>query len=51
MIWQILFWSFVGSVVSLIGGILLALRKKTFTHGQSLLLISLRQECCYLLRF
>ncbi len=40
MIWQILFWSFVGSVVSLIGGILLALRKKTFTHGQSLLLIS-----------
>ncbi len=40
MIWQILFWSFVGSVVSLIGGVLLALRKKMFTHEQSLLLIS-----------
>ena len=40
MIGQILFWSFVGSVVSLIGGILLALRKKAFTHEQSLLLIS-----------
>ncbi|MEK7154829.1 MAG: ZIP family metal transporter [Patescibacteria group bacterium] len=37
---QILFWSFVGSVVSLAGGILLALRKKAFTHAQSLLLIS-----------
>ncbi|KKT76982.1 MAG: Metal cation transporter, ZIP family [Microgenomates group bacterium GW2011_GWB1_44_8] len=40
MIWQILFWSFVGSVASLGGGILLALRKKAFTHGQSLLLVS-----------
>ena len=40
MIWQILFWSFVGSVASLGGGILLALRKKAFTHAQSLLLIS-----------
>jgi len=40
MIWQILFWSFVGSVASLGGGILLALRKKAFTHEQSLLLIS-----------
>lgn len=40
MIWQILFWSFVGSVASLGGGILLALRKKAFTHVQSLLLIS-----------
>lgn len=40
MITQILFWSFVGSVASLIGGILLALRKKMFTHEQSLLLIS-----------
>lgn len=37
---QILFWSFVGSVASLGGGILLALRKKAFTHEQSLLLIS-----------
>lgn len=40
MITQILFWSFMGSVVSLIGGVLLALRKKMFTHEQSLLLIS-----------
>jgi len=40
MIGQILFWSFVGSVASLIGGILLALRKKIFTHEQSLLLVS-----------
>ena len=40
MIWQILFWSFIGSVASLGGGILLALRKKAFTHAQSLLLIS-----------
>lgn len=40
MIGQILFWSFVGSVVSLGGGILLALRKKAFSHEQSLLLIS-----------
>lgn len=40
MIGQILFWSFVGSVASLGGGILLALRKKAFSHEQSLLLIS-----------
>ncbi len=40
MIGQILFWSFIGSVASLIGGILLALRKKAFSHEQSLLLIS-----------
>lgn len=40
MIWQILLWSFVGSVASLIGGILLALRKKAFSHEQSLLLVS-----------
>ena len=37
---QILIWTTVGSVVSLIGGILLAVRKKAFTHEQSLLLIS-----------
>lgn len=37
---QILLWSFIGSVASLGGGILLALRKKAFTHEQSLLLIS-----------
>ena len=40
MIGQILFWSFIGSVASLGGGILLALRKKAFSHEQSLLLIS-----------
>lgn len=40
MITQILLWSFVGSVASLIGGVLLALRKKMFTHQQSLLLVS-----------
>lgn len=40
MITQILFWSFIGSVASLGGGILLALRKKAFSHEQSLLLIS-----------
>ncbi len=40
MIWQILLWSFVGSVASLIGGVFLALRKKAFTHEQSLLLVS-----------
>ncbi|MEK7064638.1 MAG: ZIP family metal transporter [Patescibacteria group bacterium] len=40
MIGQILFWSFVGSVASLVGGILLALSKKVFTHEQSLLLVS-----------
>ncbi|KKU73316.1 MAG: ZIP Zinc transporter, partial [Candidatus Amesbacteria bacterium GW2011_GWB1_47_26] len=37
---QILIWTTVGSVASLGGGILLALRKKAFTHEQSLLLIS-----------
>lgn len=37
---QILFWTTVGSVASLGGGILLALRKKAFSHEQSLLLIS-----------
>lgn len=37
---QILFWTTMGSVASLMGGILLALRKKAFTHEQSLLLIS-----------
>ncbi|HKY74270.1 MAG TPA: ZIP family metal transporter [Patescibacteria group bacterium] len=40
MIVQILFWTFLGSVASLIGGILLALRKKPFSHKQSMLIIS-----------
>ncbi len=40
-IWfPVLFWVFVGSVLSLIGGILLAIRKKPFTHNQSMLLVS-----------
>lgn len=41
IIWfQILFWVFVGSILSLIGGVLLALRKKPFTHEQSMLVVS-----------
>lgn len=40
-IWfQVLWWVFVGSVLSLIGGIVLALRKKPFTHNQSMLVVS-----------
>ncbi|MBI2008327.1 ZIP family metal transporter [Candidatus Amesbacteria bacterium] len=40
MLGQIVFWSFMGSVASLIGGVVLALRKKKFTHHQTLLLTS-----------
>ncbi|MDO8488244.1 MAG: ZIP family metal transporter [bacterium] len=40
MIWQILAYSFIGSVGGLVGGILLALRKKALSHAQSLLMIS-----------
>lgn len=40
MLGQIVLWSFVGSVASLIGGVILALRKKKFTHHQTLLLTS-----------
>lgn len=40
MIWQILGWSFVGSIVSLVGGIFLAARKKKMSHAGSLLLVS-----------
>jgi len=37
---QVLLWVFVGSVLSLGGGILLALRKKPFSHEQSMLVVS-----------
>lgn len=37
---QIILFSFLGSVASLIGGVILAMRKKGFTHAQSLLLVS-----------
>ncbi len=40
MLTQLLTLSFIGSIGGLIGGILLALRKKPFSHGQSLLIIS-----------
>lgn len=40
MIIRILTYSFIGSIGGLGGGILLALRKKAFTHPQSLLMIS-----------
>lgn len=40
MLGQIILWSFVGSVVSLVGGVLLALKKQKFTHHQTLLLTS-----------
>lgn len=40
MLGRILFWSFVGSVASLAGGIILAVRKQKFTHHQVLLLTS-----------
>lgn len=40
MLWQIIGFSALGSIGGLLGGILLALRKKPFTHGTSLLMIS-----------
>lgn len=40
MLWQLISFSILGSVGGLIGGVLLALRKKPFTHSQSLLMIS-----------
>lgn len=40
MLWQLIGFSALGSVGGLIGGVLLALRKKPFTHSQSLLMIS-----------
>lgn len=40
MLGQIIIWSFVGSIASLIGGVLLAIRKQKFTHHQTLLLTS-----------
>ena len=40
MLGQIVLFSFVGSVASLVGGVVLAMGKKKFSHGQSLLLVS-----------
>lgn len=40
MLWQLIGFSVLGSIGGLTGGILLALRKKPFTHSQSLLMIS-----------
>lgn len=40
MLWQIVGFSILGSVGGLVGGLLLSLRKKPFTHAQSLLLIA-----------
>ncbi len=40
MLWQIVGFSALGSIGGLLGGILLALRKKPFSHGTSLLMIS-----------
>ncbi len=40
MPWQLIGFSTLGSIGGLIGGIILTFRKKPFTHGQSLLMIS-----------
>lgn len=40
MLWQIIGFSALGSIGGLVGGILLALRKKPFSHSASLLMIS-----------
>lgn len=40
LLFTILFYSFLGSIVSLVGGLGLVMRKKKFSHHQSLLVIS-----------
>ena len=40
LFWQILFWTIIGSIFSLTGGVIIALKNKRITHRQTLIITS-----------